>query len=50
MDYAGPLLLKRGFICKPVLTKAYSCVFVGLAVKAVHHELVSDLTFETFML
>ena len=44
VDYAGPILLKRGSMCKPVLTKAYICVFVCLTVKVVHLELASDLT------
>ena len=45
VDYAGPVLLKSGSICKPVLTKPYICVFC-LMVKAVYFELVSDLTSE----
>ena len=45
VDYAGPILFKRGLSRKPVMVKAYICVFVSLTVKAVHPELVSDLTF-----
>ena len=40
VDYAGPVLLKRGSVRQPVLTKANICVFVCLVVKAVHLELV----------
>ena len=49
LDYAGPLQLKLGRIRKPIIVKAYVCVFVSLSVKAVHLELVSDLTTEAFI-
>lgn len=49
VDYAGPILIadRRGRGCK--LVKAYLCIFVCLAVKAVHIELVTDLTKEGYM-
>lgn len=49
LDYAGPLLIadRRGRGCK--LIKSYICVFVCFAVRAVHLELVSDLTKEAFL-
>lgn len=49
VDYAGPVLVanRKGRGCK--LTKAYMCIFVCSAVKAVHLELVSDLTTEAYM-
>ncbi len=46
VDYAGPVYVKRGYVRKPTIIKAYICVFVSLSVKAVHLELVSDLTTE----
>ena len=49
MDYAGPVYVKRGHVRKPTVVKAYICVFVSLSVKAVHLELVSDLTTEAFI-
>ena len=49
IDYAGPVLVKYGMTRKPTILKAYICVFVSLAVKAVHLELVSDLTTEAFI-
>ena len=49
VDYAGPILIKRGYTRKLVVLKAYICVFVSLTVKAVHLELVSDLTTEAFI-
>ena len=44
VDYAGPVYINYGFVRKPTIVKAYICVFVSLSVKAVHLELVSDLT------
>ena len=49
VDYAGPFLVKRGNPKKPVMVKNYLCVFVDFAVKAVHLELVTDLTAEAFV-
>ncbi len=49
VDYAGPLYIKYGYIRKPTIIKAYVCVFVSLTVKAVHLELVSDLTSGAFI-
>ena len=49
VDYAGPVYIKYGYVRKPTVVKAYVCVFVSLSVKAVHLELVSDLTSEAFI-
>ena len=49
VDYAGPVFIKYGHTRKPTIVKAYVCVFVSLTVKAVHLELVSDLTTEAFI-
>ena len=49
VDYAGPLQLKLGSTRKPVIVKAYVCVFVSLSVRAVHLELVSDLSTDAFI-
>ena len=49
IDYAGPLYVKYGHVRKPKIVKAYVCVFVSLSVKAVHLELVSDLTTDAFL-
>ena len=49
VDYAGPFYIKYGFVRKPTIVKAYVCVFVSLSVKAVHLELVSDLSTDAFM-
>lgn len=49
VDLAGPILIadRKGRGCK--LLKSYLCIFVCLAVKAVHLELVTDLSKEAFM-
>ncbi len=49
IDYAGPILYKLSRVCKPVHVKAYVAVFICFCVKAVHLELVEDLTTEAFL-
>ena len=49
VDYAGPITVKSGAIRKPVIRKAYVALFVSLSVKAVHIEVVSDLTTAAFI-
>lgn len=49
VDYAGHLYIKYGYTRKPTIVKAYVCVFVSLTIKAVHLELVSDLSSEAFV-
>ena len=46
VDYAGPFYIKYGHMRKPTVVKTYATVFVSLSVKAVHLELVSELTTE----
>ena len=49
IDYAGPFTLKLGYTRKPVLVKVYLAIFVCFSTKAVHIEVVSDLTTEAFL-
>ena len=49
VDYAGPFYIKYGYVRKPTIVKAYACIFVSLSTKAVHLELVSDLTSDAFI-
>ena len=49
VDYAGPLLLKVESTRRLMVVKSYVCVFVSLSVKAVHLELMSDLTTDAFI-
>ena len=49
MDYACPLYVKYGTAQKPTVLEAYVCVFVLLSIKAIHLELVSDLSAELFL-
>ena len=44
LDYAGPYLLKEGYVRRPVEIKAWMAVFVCFCTKAVHLELVKDAT------
>ena len=49
VDYAGPIKIKSGPKCKPIIVKAYIYLFVAMSVKAVHIEVVSDLTTDAFL-
>lgn len=50
IDYAGPIQLKEGKRRgRPVVTKAYIAVFVCFSTKAVHLELITDLTTDAFL-
>lgn len=48
-DYGGPFLLKDRKTRGAKLTKAYICLFVCMCTKAVHIELVSELTSDAFL-
>lgn len=49
VDYCGPFSIKaRGGRCK-IVTKGYVAVFVCMKTKAVHLELVSEMTSEAFL-
>ena len=49
VNYAGPILVRSGYVRKPVIIKAYVCVFVLFTVKAIHLDPVSDLTTEAYL-
>lgn len=49
IDFAGPVLLKTSCLRKSPITKAYIAVFICTATKAIHLELVSDLTTAAFI-
>ena len=49
LDYAGPFILKRGYTRNPQKVKAYLCIFVCMATKACHIEVVSDQTTAAFV-
>lgn len=49
VDYAGPLVIKEGKRRNARSSKCYLAIFVCMAVKAVHLEVVSDLTTQTFI-
>ncbi|XP_063243611.1 uncharacterized protein LOC134542933 [Bacillus rossius redtenbacheri] len=49
VDYAGPFMVKLGRVRGAKVLKAYLCIFVCCATKAVHAELASDLSTDTFI-
>lgn len=49
VDYAGPISIKLSHGRKPKLSKAYIALFICFATKAIHIELVGDLTTESFL-
>lgn len=48
-DYAGPFELKDGKTRSKRIIKAYICIFVCLVTKAVHIEVITDLTSDGFL-
>ena len=49
VDYCGPVYLKSYNKRSKVLNKAYICIFVCFATKAVHIELVGDMTTDSYI-
>lgn len=49
VDFAGPFLVKESGRRKAATRKTYACVFVCLASKAIHIELVSSLSTDDFI-
>lgn len=49
VDFAGPFSIKDGKLRNRAIIKAYLCVFVCFTTKAVHLELVSDLSAKSFL-
>ena len=48
-DFAGPIMVKRGYTRAHILEKSYICVFICMATKAVHLEVVRNLSAEGFL-
>lgn len=49
VDFCGPFDMKVARVRKPIVKKGYIALFVCFAIKAIHVELVSDLTTEAFL-
>jgi hypothetical protein len=49
LDYAGPIQMKSGFLRGHKAIKGYIAVFICFASKAIHLELVTSLTTESFL-
>lgn len=50
VDYGGPFLMKTSCLRRAPVTKAYIAIFICMATKAVHIELVSSLSTEAFLM
>lgn len=50
VDFAGPLMVRESKLRKAKVFKAYTALFVCMNTKAVHIELVSDLSTNNFLL
>ena len=48
-DYAGPVLIRHGGQRSKSTAKAYIALFICMCTKAIHLELVSDLTSDAFI-
>lgn len=48
-DFAGPIPVKNSRVRRALQTKGYICVFVCFVTKAIHLELSSDLSTDSFM-
>lgn len=49
IDFAGPFMVKAALLRRIQATKGYLCIFVCMATRAVHLELVSDLSTALFL-
>lgn len=49
VDYAGPVMILNRKGRGSQLIKSYLCIFICMAIKAVHIELVTDMTSETYL-
>ncbi|GBL67067.1 hypothetical protein AVEN_220554-1 [Araneus ventricosus] len=49
IDFAGPFYIKIKFLKRDPPTKIYVCIIICLSTKAIHLELVSDLSSETLI-
>lgn len=49
VDFTGAIFIKTSKIRNAKIIKAYICIFICMATKAIHVELVSDMTGEAFI-
>jgi hypothetical protein len=49
VDFAGPLMIKESLKRKAAVIKGYACIFICFVTKAVHIEVVVDLSTKSFL-
>jgi len=49
VDFTGPIFVKTALLRRNQTTKGYLCIFVCMATRAVHLELVGDLSTALFL-
>lgn len=49
IDFCGPFMIKQSRLRKTVMSKSYIALFVCFSIKAIHMELISDMTTENFL-
>lgn len=49
VDYAGPFFIKSSRLKRAPIQKCYAAIFICMTTKAIHIEIVSDLTSEAFL-
>jgi len=49
VDFAGPIMIKQSLRRNSTATKGYACIFICFATKAVHIEVVIDLSTKSFL-
>lgn len=49
LDYAGPIYIKENTSRRSRVVKTYICIFVCFTTRAIHIELVNDLTTDSFL-
>lgn len=49
IDFAGPIYIRKGLARHPAMVKSYLCIFICFTTRALHVEVVSDMTTAAFL-